>query len=100
MQTDPVGKMAFCQCAEFFINGFKLGHTALGFNPQKYFAQVNAQKPFEPLAHSVVLFPKSYQELYALDSAVAKCFSDCFLIEGIKISDITLWDVTYKLGKI
>jgi hypothetical protein len=97
LQTDPVGKKGFCQCAEFFINGFKLGHTALGLHPQKYIAQVKSNKPFEPLAHSVVLFPKSYQELYALDSAVAKCFQDCFSIEGGKVSEITVWDVSYKV---
>src|SRR5580704_10782253 len=29
LQTDPVGKVVFCQFAEFFMNGFKLGHSAL-----------------------------------------------------------------------
>ena len=100
MQTDPVGKKAFCQCAEFFINGFKLGHTALGLHPQKYIAQVHSTQPFEPHTHSVVFFPKSYQELYALNSAAAKCFQDCFSIEGSKVSGFTLWNVTYKVGNV
>jgi hypothetical protein len=98
LQTDPVGKMALCQCAEFFMNGFKLGHTALDLSVHKYVIPLVSERPFLPLTHSVVLYPKSYQKLYALDSPIAKCFQDCFSIEGNKISGITVWDVAYKGG--
>ena len=100
LQTDPVGRPAFCQCAEFFMNGFKLGHAALDLSAQKYIVPVSADKPFEPLTNSVVYFPKSYKKLYALDSPIAKCFQSCFSIEGCKIPAITIWNVTYKGGGI
>ncbi len=100
LQTDPVGKLGFCQCAEFFMNGFKLGHTALGLSVHKYVVPIHSNKLFEPLSNSVVYYPKSYQKLYALASPIAKCFQNCFSIEGSKTSGITLWDVTYNGGGV
>ncbi len=81
------------------MNGFKLGHTALGLSAQKYIVEVNAKKPFEPQCHSVVLFPKSYQQLYGLDSSIAKCFQECFSLKGSTFSEVTIWDVTCKKEK-
>ena len=99
LQTDPIGKQVFCQCAEFFMNAFKLGSKAPGIDVHKYVIPVNSDKAFEPLTNSVVLFPKSYEKLYALDSPIAKCFQDCFHVEGNKLSGITLWNVIYKGGE-
>lgn len=82
------------------MNGFKLGHTALDLWVHKYVIPIHFDKPFEPLTNSVVFFPKSYKKLYALDSPIAKCFQNCFSIDGSKTAGITLWNVTYKGGGI
>ncbi len=85
-----------CQCAEFFMNGFKLGHSALGLSFESYIAPLDPAKPFQPRTKSVVLYPESYGELYSLDSQVARCFKSCFNMTGSKDSAVTIWEVTCK----
>lgn len=87
---------ALCQCTEFFMNGMKFGHQALGLSYKDYIIPLDPDKPFVPLAKSVVLYPASYGELYSLESRVANCFKSCFLLEGGKEEEITVWEVTCK----
>lgn len=98
LQEDSLGRQSFCQCAEFFMNAFKLGHTTPGFPFHKYLVPIDPEKPFEPLSTSVVFYPKSYEELYSLESPIAHCFRKCFGVVGDKVSDITCWHVTYEGG--
>ena len=100
LQADPAGKKAFCQFAEFFMNGFKLGHTALGLSLHQYIVPIDRERSFVPLKNSFVFFPKSYQKLYALDSPIAQCFQKCFSIEGHKLGGITLWNLAYQGGRV
>lgn len=95
-QTDYLQRntAALCQCAEFFMNGFKFGHTALGLSFKDYIIAVDPEKPFRPFSKSTVLYPESYGELYSLDSPVARCFKNCFKLDGQICSSITVWEVT------
>lgn len=80
------------------MNALKLGHTALGLSLEDYIIPIQSDKPFTPLSHSIVLYPKSYEKLYGIESPIAKCFKSCFSIQAKQQAGVTLWDVAYKVG--
>lgn len=81
LQKEPEGKLAFCECAEFYMTFFKLGYTDDKHTIQDYFVPVKSTtEAFEPLAKSTVWYPDSYKDLYAIDSAYSKSVKDVFTL--------------------
>lgn len=77
---------SFCQCAEFFMNAFKLGQTARSetgelFKGESYFRPVG-HRVFEPCAKSVVYYPPLYKDLYSLEGKYAQVIKPLFDVSG------------------
>jgi len=86
-QNSSVGPKNFCQCAEFFMNGFKLGQTVRGAGgyllPEKFIQPVSSKfTAFKPYQKSTVFYPASYKELYSLEGEFAKVLSSIFCLKG------------------
>lgn len=80
LQKEPEGKLAFCECAEFYMTFFKLGYTDDKHTIQDYFVPVNSTESFKPQTKSTVWYPDSYKDLYAIDSAYSKSVKDVFTL--------------------
>ncbi|MBS0626346.1 MAG: hypothetical protein JSS32_09880 [Verrucomicrobia bacterium] len=77
------GVTAFCQVAEPFMNGFKLGQEVKGIAAKDYMAPVSKKvEVFHPTQKSTVLYPDAYKEIYSLNGAYAKSLSGVFSVSG------------------
>lgn len=75
------GGTGFCQCAEFFMNGFKLGQEAAGISAENYVTAL-ANKKFHPYQTSIVWYPPLYKEMYSLQGPFAKALKSVFSVTG------------------
>ena len=94
-QTSGIGSIAFCQCAEVFMNGFKFGHAAASygsaFSKDKYFSLLSSKAAsFTPKAKSVVYYPPQYSKIYSLDGSFAHMLKGVFSLQGN-------WDAKNKI---
>ena len=81
--------MEFCQLTEFFMNAFKFGQTISCassphvFTAEPYLADITGVFPqVFPCRFSHVLYPSSYQEIYAVDSPFFKKLLSIFSVVG------------------
>ncbi len=85
--NSPAGAMPFCQIAEYFMNGFKLGACAkihgVVFSAKQYITPVSERfSEFLPVKQSIVLYPEEYQKLYSQESPFARSLEPAFVVEG------------------
>jgi hypothetical protein len=79
------GVQSLCQCAEFFMNAFKMGEQVQGgaFLAAKYIVPVSGKfAAFKPCIKSTVLYPALYKEIYSLQGAFAKVLSTVYALFG------------------
>lgn len=77
------GVTSFCQVAEPFMNGFKLGQEVKGIQAQDYLTSVSKKMSvFHPTQKSTVLYPDAYKEIYSLNGDYAKSLSTVFSVSG------------------
>ncbi len=86
-QKTKIGAKSFCQCAEFFMNAFKLGQEVRAhegtFLGEKYFIPISKKYAvLKPQKKSTVFYPSSYKELYSLEGDFAKVMSSIFSVSG------------------
>lgn len=80
LQTTGEGSKGFCQFTEFFMNAFKFGDTVQVaikegilpdkklveqtiFEGNKYIANIDETKPYQPANKSTTIYPDSYKEI-------------------------------------
>jgi hypothetical protein len=98
------GKIDFCQVAEFFMNGFKMGQEVKTgtnlFQSHPYITQISKRfESFQPRNRSVVFYPSLYKKMYSPDGDFAKVLSSVFTITGEynKKNKITTLDFVRKV---
>lgn len=99
----PSGAKSFCQCAEFFMNAFKMGETAQGEKgallADKYIVPVSGKfTSFKPCSKSTVLYPALYKDIYSVQGEFAKVLGTVYSVSGKYdlSSKITMMSVTKK----
>lgn len=75
------GAVSFCECAEYFMNGMKLGGAPKEFEIQKYFKEIG-KASFKPVKTSTVFYPDQYKEIYAPTSPFASALIPVFSVTG------------------
>jgi len=77
--------MQFCQLAEFFMNGFKLGQSCKNhdteFLAEKYIKPIS-NTIFESYKKSTVFYPSLYKNMYSVEGNFAKTLSSVFSVSG------------------
>lgn len=82
------GALSFCQCAEFFMNGFKLGQRAYNaghtteFLADEYIEPISANAVFQPFSKSTVFYPALYKEVYSPAGPFAQTLKTIFAVSG------------------
>lgn len=81
------GGKAFCQVAEFFMNGLKLGSvarsTAGDFPLYAYVTSLlSVPTSFGPYNESTVLYPPLYQETYSLEGPFFRSLASVYSVSG------------------
>lgn len=92
------GGMPFCQVAEFFMNGCKLGYEIKNFKIQDFVATVD-DVPFKPHTESTVFYPSSYAKLYSPESPYFEALGNCYQVSGYKEKKTNVSVVTVTLPK-
>lgn len=78
-----LGAHSFCQCAEYFMNGFKLGQEVGGISASNFITPVSEKfAAFYPYEKSTVWYPPSYKDLYSLDGTYAQTLKPVFFLSG------------------
>lgn len=98
------GSMDLCQCAEFFMNAFKLGHHAQAnggnvFKSEDYLIPVSNKYTVYPSQNvSTTIYPSKYKNIYAVDGYYASILSKIFTISGsfYDQANLTLMQVKNK----
>ena len=80
-QNTQQGAIHFCQCAEFFMNGFKLGQEVRGIASEKYITPISGHS-FEPHQKSTVLYPALYKDIYSVHGKFAQVLKPVFSVNG------------------
>lgn len=75
------GAKAFCECAEYFMNGMKLGGSPRDFDPHKYIIGVKNER-YKPVQISTVFYPEQYKTVYSVDSAFSMALKPVFQVSG------------------
>ncbi len=95
------GSADFCQIAEYFMIGFKLGlaakiHTAI-FSSDRYIAQVSGRyHSFPSFSKSVVFYPEQYKEIYSQEAPFAKSLQSVCLVVGEYFQDSGITKMTME----
>ncbi|MBX3718925.1 MAG: hypothetical protein KF898_04700 [Parachlamydiales bacterium] len=76
------GPISFCQCAEYFMNGFKFGHAVTGISADHYIKPIT-NKVFHPFEKSTVWYPALYKEIYSPEGEFANTLKPIFSIFGL-----------------
>lgn len=94
------GAMDFCGITEYFMTAFKMGFEVKTPNKsilvgESYFKGISTQESYKPTLASTVYYPKSYEDMYALDGRYAQIMQNAFTVTGgfntsTNISTITL----------
>lgn len=72
---------SFCECAEYFMNGMKLGGSPKELDIQKYFKALGKES-FNPVKTSTTFYPEQYKEIYAPTSQFANTLIPVFSLTG------------------
>ncbi len=80
-QTTPQGAIQFCQCAEFFMNGFKLGQVTRGIQSADYIYSISG-RVFQSFEKSTVWYPPIYQHMYSPSGTFAETLRQVFSVQG------------------
>lgn len=75
------GPISFCQCAEYFMNGFKFGQEVTGIPADHYIVPIS-NKVFHPFQKSTVWYPALYKEIYSPEGEFAKTLKPVFSVSG------------------
>lgn len=87
--TTKTGAIKFCQCAEFYMNAFKLGQAPDGMFADDYFHPISSSAgSFQPQSKSTVWYPESYKQIYSLNGKFSKTMKKVFSLEGSEGYDI------------
>ena len=99
-----VGAVAFCQLAEFFMNGFKTGQTARAtaseYLAEHFITPLSSRFPsFKPYQESVVYYPGTYKQIYSPEGDFAQILKPVFSITGDynQINKITTLSFSRKI---
>jgi len=103
-QSSGPGAIAFCQCAEVFMNALKFGQSAACgagvFSAEKYFSATSDLLPtFVAKTRSVVYYPPQYSKIYSLEGSFAQMLQGVFSVQGeVDVKrKITTWVVGSKV---
>jgi hypothetical protein len=96
------GASHFCQCAEFFMNGFKLGYSVCNdtteFSGSKYIKPISGRfSAFKPQSISTVFYPAQYKEMYSPQGGYAQSLQPIYSVEGdyeesMQITTLHVWE--------
>ena len=75
------GAKTFCECAEYFMNGMKLGGAPREFDFHKYFRGLG-NSPYKPVKVSTVFYPEQYKTIYSPSSPFAETLIPVFSVTG------------------
>lgn len=75
------GAKTFCECAEYFMNGMKLGASPRELDFHKYFRNIG-NEAYKPVKVSTVFYPEQYKTIYAPNSPFAETLIPVFNVTG------------------